>query len=565
MTEIASVLVYLFYGATLASLAYFVHKVFWLIRYKRIQSALVAAAVHRLGDKSSLSLRDWETFETTCWSSTLGDPDIRDPVAFIRRREEGLSKLRAEIKASRRSIEQMIGKALAGGRDTPEVSALVLSLRRLSNPPGTMGPQAAQSPGDALAPTGGALAGAGGDRRLLVTIDLGFPSVATPRPPDPKLYELKVRSRYGVVRRALVFFSGIADVVYSSQHVALMSQNTHVPTSVLVRRLSLVALVILVVLVDMMFGARKWLGGIMNGWVGPAAPTGDFLTDNLGAILAFVLWAAGYGAIYLAMYFAIRRRYQGNVRRLRQMRDHEEATLRSIREGHIRELLVWARGYGQGLDSAVEITLRHAEALVDHAAHRLRRRVAPQDLLDGAKVVADALFARLPESRGDVQDAGTTHKHSLAHYLWPRESEMQYQAEVAQCRSAWQHLELAVNELRRERPDPVEAHAVWRDAITYATLFAPLMPPGTAESLKRAYARMVEDCALNAEKDLEDLDRRLGDLARSLNDQLESARALVESKVELANQQIQADVAALSAEIIQVREQARLEAMAFEI
>ena len=61
------------------------------------------------------------------------------------------------------------------------------------------------------------------------------------------------------------------------------------------------------------------------------------------------------------------------------------------------------------------------------------------------------------------------------------------------------------------------------------------------------------------------LDARLAELSRSLNEQLKSASPLVVSKVELANQQIEAASAAFAAEIITVREQARLEAMAFEI
>jgi hypothetical protein len=76
---------------------------------------------------------------------------------------------------------------------------------------------------------------------------------------------------------------------------------------------------------------------------------------------------------------------------------------------------------------------------------------------------------------------------------------------------------------------------------------------------------MVTECVAETDRDLVALDKRLGELERSLNEQLAAARGLVEGRVELTYGQMAATVAALSAEIISVREQARLEAMAFEI
>src|SRR5262249_40257977 len=142
---------------------------------------------------------------------------------------------------------------------------------------------------------------------------------------------------------------------------------------------------------------------------------------------------------------------------------------------------------------------------------------------------------------------------------------MEYQVKLTQLRAAWQHLELAMTALRSERPDPREAHELWRSVVAYSSMFDTIVPKGTGESLKRAYRQMVIECVEQTDRDLDDLEKRLVELARSLNEQLASARPLVESKVELANQHIQGAMAAHSAEIIRVREQARLEAMAFEI
>ncbi len=76
---------------------------------------------------------------------------------------------------------------------------------------------------------------------------------------------------------------------------------------------------------------------------------------------------------------------------------------------------------------------------------------------------------------------------------------------------------------------------------------------------------MVTEAVAETDRDLAELDRRLGALTRSISEQLEAARGLVQGRVELAGSQMAAAVAAFAAEIIQVREQARLEAMAFEI
>src|SRR6185436_13736507 len=164
---------------------------------------------------------------------------------------------REDMSARRKNLEALFGDALSAGE--PEVTGTVLSVRRLSRTP---------------------------PERYEVAFELALPAVASPAPPDKKLFELKLKSRYGFVRRAIVFFSGAADVVYSSQHVARMSQNVHVPTGVLVRRLSLVLLVLAVVLVDLAFGARAALGelveSLLHGPGGHAPPDADFMGRHLG-------------------------------------------------------------------------------------------------------------------------------------------------------------------------------------------------------------------------------------------------------------------------------------------
>jgi len=558
MQSIGDFLLVVFYAVTGAAACFFVHKVAWLWKYRKIQRRIVDEAVRRLREGNAGEVATWEEFARSCWANALGHPEISGPSTFIRRVEEGLAQVRGDLRKNRRSIEQLLVDMLSRGKGMPEGEGRVpvLSLRRLT-------PEKKEP-----------------DAGYAVAIDLRFSAVPPPRPPDKRLYELKVQSRYGFLRRALVFFSGAADIFYSSQHVALMSQNVHVPLSVLVRRLSLVFLIVFVVALDLGLQIRRGISAAIHDWLWPsvhhavhrvgaaqpAAAAGDAsLHDFVGTALGFGVWLAIYGSIYLAVYFALRRRYERSARKLRSMLEGQAQAMQRIHERHLAALSRWGAEYGRSLDSAVEITVHHAEQLVDHYAHRLRRRVAGPALLEAAKIIADGLFLKLPESKGELADVATTHEHSLRHYVWPREGEMDYQVRLAQYRAAWQHLELAISDLRREQPDPVLAHELWRSATAYALVFAPLVPHGMADQLRQAYAQMVTECVTETDRDLIELDRRLGELERSLNEQLGAAQGLVEGRVELTLSQMAATVAALSAEIISVREQARLEAMAFEI
>ncbi len=228
MDTVADALLYVFYAATIAALGFFIHKVLWLVQYKRIQSEIVGEAVRRLREGNAQGLAEWEEFAKARWSTALGQKEVSSPSTFIRRVEEGLAQVRGDLRSSRRSIADLLGRALSpGGAAAADKPATVLSLRRLTR----------RDDKD----------------RYEVSVDLRFPAVPMPRPPDKRLFELKVGSRYSQLRRALVFFSGAANVVYSSQHVARMSQNVHVPTSTLVRRLGLVFLVLFFVFLDLLF------------------------------------------------------------------------------------------------------------------------------------------------------------------------------------------------------------------------------------------------------------------------------------------------------------------------
>src|SRR5580704_1827462 len=135
MDTIGDTLLYVFYTASLLALGFFLHKVLWLYRYKRIQREIVDDAVRRLREGNATELTAWEESARRRWSSALGMAEISGPSSFIRRVEEGLGQVRTDLRQSRRSIETLFTGALASGRaasaDTGRTT--VLSVRRLTH------------------------------------------------------------------------------------------------------------------------------------------------------------------------------------------------------------------------------------------------------------------------------------------------------------------------------------------------------------------------------------------------------------------------------------------------
>ena len=161
MSTVEEGFTYLFYGATILALVFFIHKVLWLVAYKRIQSALVHDAVARLLQGNEATLAAWEELATRCWANALGEAEIKNATTFLLRVDEGLDRLRADMKARPSSIEELLIKALSTKGSAAPTRATVLSIRRLT--------------------------GRERDECLTVEMDLCFPAVALPRPPDKRL------------------------------------------------------------------------------------------------------------------------------------------------------------------------------------------------------------------------------------------------------------------------------------------------------------------------------------------------------------------------------------------
>lgn len=405
-----------------------------------------------------------------------------------------------------------------------------------------------------------------------VRLDVTFPRVRRPRPPPEDLYTLEVRSRYGFWRRALVFVLGAADVVYSSRHVARMSQNAEVPLGVIFRRLSLVVVILGAIVIDIAFSLRSrlidWVGAALGPppyLAGPLGSLGEALDPHLATGIALGGWLAVYGAIYFGLFLYLRHRSQVFLRRLEGMRERRQEDLDAIYEHHVEELFGWASEYAKTLDDAIEIARRQARLLIGRSARRLRRRLASDELVEAGRTVAADLFARLPESSAGLQDVATREEHSIRHQLWPRVEEMGYQVSLARTRAAWRRVEAGLAELRAERPDPAAAHGLWRTLAVIARMFPEVVDEASRVELDVAYEASVAELVARTNRELTELDGRLDELATGLGEQLAVAGSLLETQIELAEQAMEAEVAELAAELLEVREGARLEAMAFEI
>src|SRR6185295_15805212 len=118
MATLADVLTRLFYIGTVLALGFFLHKVLWLVQYKKIQRGLIDEAILSLRDGHKAALAAWEEFAKGAWSSALGQAEIKDASSYLRRAEDRLGRLRVDMKASRRTINDQLAEALAAAQQT---------------------------------------------------------------------------------------------------------------------------------------------------------------------------------------------------------------------------------------------------------------------------------------------------------------------------------------------------------------------------------------------------------------------------------------------------------------
>lgn len=530
--SVTHVLAILFYGVMLGAVGFFVHKVLWFVRYRTLQERLVTRALERLTEQADTTVVRWDRGAEVSWSEANAAHEA-GPTDYVKRVERELTRIESELEEGHQPVQRTFVRAVVEDRE-PETFT-VLSIPRLH------------------------------EATHRIELQLAFGVVPDPPVPDPALFELNVRSRYGFGRRLMAFFLGAADVVYSSEHVIRMSQNPKVPANLLMRRVSLVVMVLLALGIDIGFGVRHRLVELAEHWCEHHLELDGVLAEYAPSVIGLGLWLAIYGALYLGLYIGLRFWSGRKVARLERLRQEYPERIADIRDAHLESLHRWARDYATTLDDATSLTLHQAIMLVQRTRHRLRRRVASESLLELATEVAGHFFARLPESATELADVATEQEHSLAHKFWPRRQEMTYQIEIAQFRHAWRDIELCLSSLRGQHPDPDLAAQLWRSLVRYARMFPDVVPEDLFTRLQVAHGSTVSTMVEETEADLHELDERLGELAGALVHTLESVGALVESRIELTTQAMNAAVAELVTEALRVREEARLEAMAFEI
>ncbi|MEM1416117.1 MAG: hypothetical protein AAGH15_14515 [Myxococcota bacterium] len=535
MGPVGTLLTNVFYVVMAAATVFFVHRLAWFFAYRRLQHRLVGDALGALEDDAETTLVRWDQGAASSWSASAGVAATGDgsPADFVRRVEGRLERLERDLKASVTPLTRTFMQTLLGEHEPLYVT--VLRIPRLSGPPRAVG------------------------------LTLSFPSVPEPPLPPEDAFDLEVRSRYGFGRRVLAFFLGAADVVYSSQHVTRMAQNPTAPLGVLLRRLSLVGLVLFALAVDLGFDARSRLVAWGEEWTPRHIEVAELWKPYLGGAVGLGVWFGCYGALYVGLFLYLRWRSGRHLKALRDLREDYPERVAELRDEHEGALERWAEGYARTLDDATQLTMLQASMLAQRTAHRLRRRVASGRLLELADQVAGRFFERLPESSQHLEDVATAQEHTLRHWLWPRAEELDYQVELAKYRRAHRDLEAALSRLRGQHPDPELASQLWRSLVRDARMFPEVVPPGLFQELQEAHGASVATMVEETEADLDELDARLDELAASLAGTLETFAPLVESRVELTTRSLEASVADLHAEVLEVRERARLEAMAFEI
>lgn len=533
MGPVGTLLTNVFYAAMAAATVFFLHRLAWFFAYRRLQSRLVGRALEALEEKADTTVVRWDQGAASTWSASAGASGDGSPADFVRRVEGRLDRLERDLRASLTPVGRSFMQALMDEHEPLHVN--VLRVPRLEGLPRSIG------------------------------LTLDFPQVPEPALPPAETFELEVRSRYGFGRRVLAFFLGAADVVYSSQHVTRMAQNAKAPLGVLFRRLSLVLLVLVALAIDLALNARARLVTWAETWTATLDGVPETLSPWLPGLVGLGIWFGCYGLLYAGLFLYLRWRSGRHLKALRDLEATFEDDIEELRDEHLEALRRWGEGYARTLDDATQLTMLQASMLAQRMAHRLRRRVASPRLLALADEVADRFFARLPESAQRLSDVATDQEHSWRHWVWPRAKELGYQVELAQYRRAYRDLEGALAHLRGQHPDPELASQLWRNLVRFARMFPEVVPAELFQELQEAHGESVASMVGETDADLEELDARLGELAASLSSTLETVGPLVESRVELTTRSLEAEVAARTTEVLQVRERARLEAMAFEI
>lgn len=524
---------------SVAALVFFVHKVVWLWRYKRIEQQLLDRAASELTGHEKAVAREWALDQETWWAElTEGHPG--GPVDVANRAEARLGIIGQSAKARAPGAEELLesaaGSDLKGG--TVEHKILVIPEE--------------------------------GNVSAVARLRLNNVTLTPPVGPETSIYKLERRSRYGFIRRALVFCAGIADVVYSSAHISnVLSRHTHVPFSLILRRLLLVIVLVLGLASQVLFGARDEVEELLlttfREPLTEFANTFSMPIPPAATAVAFVIVSGGVTLIYFALYLFLRFRSQRQLSKLSRLRDEVPERLAEFQTRATGQLTEWARDYGRTLDAAVDLTVRRIDTLRQDLVQRLHDRIATGILRKEAESMSRFLVEALPETSLRIQDTLSLQRHGFLHLLWPRAREMTAAISQAQYRAAWQDIELTLAQLSQEDMGAHLAFRLWQKLGAYIRCFPSLFTPAHEAELRKAYRAWAKEIWEGGARDARELNHELAEAIGYLNHELDTALPLLEARAQACQEQMRASCAQLQSEAIAARERARLEAMAFEI
>ncbi len=524
---------------SIGALVFFVHKVFWLWRYKRIESHLLSEASNQLEKAQKTGEAERTSANRAWWEELTGGLEPGGAAQLAEKLSARLRSIEHSAKVRAPSASQLLADAALGGLEEGNTEHKLLVL-----------PQ-------------------GPHTTLVGRLKLENVALDAAVEPPVGLFQLDAKSRYGIVRRALVFCAGIADVVYSSQHVSVISRYAHVPFSLILRRLLLVIILVVGLASQVLFGARDALQrSLLTSFREPLdsfASTFSMAPESAATIIAFVVISGGVTFIYFTLYLYLRFRSQRQLGRLRRLQEELPQRLNEIRERAHDQLHEWASDYGRTLDFAADLAVRRVHATCEDQMQRLRERVAGEAMRTQAELISSALLRSLPETSSNLHDALALEKHSIWHSFWPRASEMDAAISQAQYRAAWQDIEFTLGELAQAHVVPYIAESLWRKLLTYAGGFPALFEEGTEARLHDAYRAWAKQIWQGAQSDSDELDLELSEAMGYLNHEFDTALPLLRARVNACNELMRASSAKLQSEALSARERARLEAMAFEI
>src|SRR5690348_9644584 len=107
METVADLFLYVLYALNAGATAFFLHKVLWLVRYKRLQAILIQEAAARLAAGQARNVESFNKFAEDVWKSTPDAMGAGSLGTYVARADEALRDVRRSLRTSRASIRHL--------------------------------------------------------------------------------------------------------------------------------------------------------------------------------------------------------------------------------------------------------------------------------------------------------------------------------------------------------------------------------------------------------------------------------------------------------------------------